>query len=168
MISFGPTEEQELVRNTLRDFAAQVLRPAARAADEASELPSGFLDQVWELGLTGTQLPSAVGGGGEECQGAKDRGRVAPGAGDGAQIVVTTDDGIRTCEFVPGRPIALLKGLKNLHPAPVRRLNGRQTGERRRRALAALEAGYADKAAALMLHHLTTSASQSQKDSPAQ
>ncbi len=34
--------------------------------------------------------------------------------------------------------------------------------------LAALEAGYADKAAALMLHHLTTSASQSQKDSAAQ
>ena len=30
--------------------------------------------------------------------------------------------------------------------------------------LAALEAGYADKAAALMLHHLTQSASQSQKD----
>jgi alkylation response protein AidB-like acyl-CoA dehydrogenase len=65
MISFGPTEEQELVQNTLRDFAAQVLRPAARAADEASELPAGFLDQVWELGLTATQLPSAVGGGGE-------------------------------------------------------------------------------------------------------
>ena len=65
MISFGPTEEQELVRNTLRDFAAQVLRPAARAADEASELPDGFLQQAWELGLTSTQLPSAVGGGGE-------------------------------------------------------------------------------------------------------
>ena len=32
--------------------------------------------------------------------------------------------------------------------------------------LAALEAGYADKAAALMLHHLTQSASQSQKDEP--
>jgi DNA-binding GntR family transcriptional regulator len=30
--------------------------------------------------------------------------------------------------------------------------------------LAALEAGYADKAAALMLHHLTQSASQSQKE----
>jgi len=30
--------------------------------------------------------------------------------------------------------------------------------------LAALEAGYADKAAALMLHHLTQSATQSQKD----
>jgi DNA-binding GntR family transcriptional regulator len=34
--------------------------------------------------------------------------------------------------------------------------------------LAALEAGYADKAAALMLHHLTQSASQSQKDDAAQ
>ncbi|HEY2010404.1 MAG TPA: GntR family transcriptional regulator [Rhizomicrobium sp.] len=32
--------------------------------------------------------------------------------------------------------------------------------------LAALEAGYADKAAALMLHHLTQSASQNQKDEP--
>jgi DNA-binding GntR family transcriptional regulator len=32
--------------------------------------------------------------------------------------------------------------------------------------LAALEAGYADKAAALMLHHLTQSASQSQKEEP--
>jgi alkylation response protein AidB-like acyl-CoA dehydrogenase len=65
MISFGPTEEQELVRDTLREFAAQVVRPAARAADEASELPPGFLQQAWELGLTATQLPSAVGGGGE-------------------------------------------------------------------------------------------------------
>ncbi|MFI5321659.1 MAG: acyl-CoA dehydrogenase family protein [Myxococcota bacterium] len=65
MISFGPTEEQELIRNTLRDFAAQVVRPAARAADEASELPDGFLQQTWELGLTATQLPAAVGGGGE-------------------------------------------------------------------------------------------------------
>jgi acyl-CoA dehydrogenase len=65
MISFGPTEEQELVRNTLRDFAAQVLRPAARAADEASELPAGVLQQAWDLGLTATQLPAALGGGGE-------------------------------------------------------------------------------------------------------
>jgi alkylation response protein AidB-like acyl-CoA dehydrogenase len=65
MISFGPTEEQELIRNTLREFAAQVVRPAARAADEASELPDGFLQQAWELGLTATQLPAAVGGGGE-------------------------------------------------------------------------------------------------------
>jgi alkylation response protein AidB-like acyl-CoA dehydrogenase len=65
MISFGPTEEQELVRNTLREFAAELLRPAAREADEASRLPDDLLDRAWELGLTNTQLPAALGGGGE-------------------------------------------------------------------------------------------------------
>ena len=57
MISFGPTEEQELVRETMREFAADVLRPAAREADEASALPDGLLEQAWELGLTATQIP---------------------------------------------------------------------------------------------------------------
>jgi acyl-CoA dehydrogenase len=65
MISFGPTEEQEVVRETLREFAAQVLRPVAREADEASRVPEGLLQQVWDLGLTHTQLPEAYGGGGE-------------------------------------------------------------------------------------------------------
>ncbi len=65
MISFGPTEEQEVVRDAMREFAEQVLRPAARDADEASALPDGVLDQVWELGLTNTQLPEEYGGGGE-------------------------------------------------------------------------------------------------------
>jgi len=65
MISFGLTDEQELVRNTLREFAADVLRPAAREADENSRLPEGLLDQAWELGLTNTQLPAVIGGGDE-------------------------------------------------------------------------------------------------------
>ena len=51
--------------STLREFAADVLRPAAREADESSQLPEGLLDQAWELGLTDTQLPGAVGGGDE-------------------------------------------------------------------------------------------------------
>lgn len=65
MISFGPTEEQEVVRDAMREFSEQVLRPVARGADEASALPDGVLDQVWELGLTNTQLPEEFGGGGE-------------------------------------------------------------------------------------------------------
>ena len=32
MIGFGLSEEQELVRQSLRDFADQVMRPAARDA----------------------------------------------------------------------------------------------------------------------------------------
>jgi acyl-CoA dehydrogenase len=65
MISFGPTEEQQIVREAMREFSGEVLRAAARDADEAGALPDGVLDQVWELGLTSTQLPEAYGGGGE-------------------------------------------------------------------------------------------------------
>lgn len=65
MISFAPTEEQEVAREAMRDFAVEVMRPQARAADEESRLPDGFLDQVAELGLVSTQIPEAYGGGGE-------------------------------------------------------------------------------------------------------
>lgn len=65
MISFGPTEEQSLVVETLKRFAAEVLRPAARAADEAEKLPEAVLQQAWELGLAATQIPEAYGGAGE-------------------------------------------------------------------------------------------------------
>ena len=39
MISFGPTEEQAIVREAMREFSGEVLRGAARDADEASALP---------------------------------------------------------------------------------------------------------------------------------
>jgi len=66
VISFGPTEEQGLVREAMQTFAADVLRPAARAADEAEALPEDVLQQAWELGFVATQIPEAFGGAGEE------------------------------------------------------------------------------------------------------
>jgi alkylation response protein AidB-like acyl-CoA dehydrogenase len=66
MISFGPTEEQQVVRDAMREFAEQVIRPIARECDEASAVPEALLQQTWELGLTATQIPVAFGGGGEE------------------------------------------------------------------------------------------------------
>ncbi len=66
MISFGPSEEQEMVREAMRDFAEQAVRPIARECDEASEIPGDFLESVWDLGLTSTQIPESYGGGGEE------------------------------------------------------------------------------------------------------
>ncbi len=65
MISFGLTEEQEVVREAMREFAVDIFREAARDADEESALPADVLNTVWELGLTSTQLPESVGGGGE-------------------------------------------------------------------------------------------------------
>jgi len=66
MISFGPNEEQQVVREAMGEFAEQVFRSVARECDEASRVPDELLQQVWELGLTSTQIPEAYGGGGEE------------------------------------------------------------------------------------------------------
>ena len=66
MISFKLSEEQEVVRDALHEFAEQAVRPIARECDEASEIPEDFLQQTWELGLVATQIPSAYGGAGED------------------------------------------------------------------------------------------------------
>ena len=65
MISFKPTEEQELARDAMHDFAAEAIRPIARECDEASAVPADFLDQVQTLGLVSTAIPEAYGGAGE-------------------------------------------------------------------------------------------------------
>ncbi len=62
MISFALTDEQASAREAMRGFASDALRPAAREYDEAAAIPDAFLQQAWELGLTATQLPEAVGG----------------------------------------------------------------------------------------------------------
>ena len=54
MISFAPTEEQEIARATAADFARSVLSATARAADEAAALPSTLLATAWALGLVQT------------------------------------------------------------------------------------------------------------------
>ncbi|MEW6272538.1 MAG: acyl-CoA dehydrogenase family protein [Thermodesulfobacteriota bacterium] len=64
MISFEPTEEQALVRDTAREFAAEVLRTRARDADEESAAPADVLRAAWELGLIASQVPESCGGGG--------------------------------------------------------------------------------------------------------
>ena len=65
MISFGPTEEQEVARDAMCEFASSAIRPIARRCDEESRVPGEFLEQTWQLGLVATQIPEAFGGGGE-------------------------------------------------------------------------------------------------------
>ena len=66
MISFGPTEEQELIRETLREFAASELREAARPSDEANRVPDELLEKAWELGVASAAIPTEFGGDGTE------------------------------------------------------------------------------------------------------
>ena len=64
MISFALEEEQELLRETCRDFAREQLRPLHRSAEESGEVPEGLKRAAHELGLTTMTLPEGVGGGG--------------------------------------------------------------------------------------------------------
>ncbi len=66
MIDFGATEEQELIRETVREFAASELRDAARDADESGRIPDEMLEKSWELGLANLAIPEELGGAGME------------------------------------------------------------------------------------------------------
>jgi alkylation response protein AidB-like acyl-CoA dehydrogenase len=65
MIDFEPTEEQALVVETVRQFAANEIRPRARAAEEAKTPAREAIEAAHGLGLVANALPSEVGGGGE-------------------------------------------------------------------------------------------------------
>ncbi|MGH9380533.1 MAG: acyl-CoA dehydrogenase [Thermoanaerobaculia bacterium] len=58
------TEEQELLRDTVRRFADEVVRPRAKEIDETGEFPLAFFRQAGELGLTGVAVPEEYGGSG--------------------------------------------------------------------------------------------------------
>jgi acyl-CoA dehydrogenase len=64
MIAFGPTEEQDLIRQTVHEFAEGELREIARPSDEKRELPDELLQKSWELGLVAGAIPESYGGGG--------------------------------------------------------------------------------------------------------
>ena len=65
MGNFKPTDEQELIRETMAGFAREVLRPAAREADEKNEVPEAVVQRGWELGLVQSPIPEAFGGYGD-------------------------------------------------------------------------------------------------------
>lgn len=66
MITFELSEEQSMIRDSLRGFAADVLAPAARAIDESGEMPAEVIRQGWDFGLIAASIPEIYGGGGGE------------------------------------------------------------------------------------------------------
>src|SRR6202050_3554240 len=57
-----PSDEQAMLRDSVREFALDRLRPAAKAADEACAAPPELLAQGAELGLTMVGVPEELGG----------------------------------------------------------------------------------------------------------
>ncbi|HLE03831.1 MAG TPA: acyl-CoA dehydrogenase family protein, partial [Anaerolineales bacterium] len=62
---FEPTEEQRMLVEAVRRYAANDLRPAAHEADERGELPPGLIAKGWQLGLLQASVPERFGGFGE-------------------------------------------------------------------------------------------------------
>jgi alkylation response protein AidB-like acyl-CoA dehydrogenase len=62
LFDLTPDDEQQMLRESVRDFALAKLRPAAQAADEACATPPELLAQANELGLTMVGVPEELGG----------------------------------------------------------------------------------------------------------
>ena len=58
------TDDQALLRQSVREFAEQELRPHVMAWDEAQHFPRELLPRLAELGLMGMQFPDEYGGAG--------------------------------------------------------------------------------------------------------
>jgi alkylation response protein AidB-like acyl-CoA dehydrogenase len=62
MISFGLTEDQAMLQETVRKFAADELRPRLREYEKARGVPAELERRFHELGLTLVDVPEAAGG----------------------------------------------------------------------------------------------------------
>lgn len=65
MYSFDPTEEQQMLIDAVKKYAANDLRPAAHEAEESRDLPKKLVSKGWELGLLQASISEAYGGFGE-------------------------------------------------------------------------------------------------------
>jgi len=63
-VNFSLTEEQQLLRKSVREFAESELRPHVMEWDEAQHFPKELLPKLADLGLMGIQFPEPYGGAG--------------------------------------------------------------------------------------------------------
>lgn len=61
-----PSEDQQLIVETVTEFAAEQLRPSAADADAKLEAPEGLLTRAAELGISLLGIPEELGGVGTE------------------------------------------------------------------------------------------------------
>ena len=65
-MNFQLTEEQEMLRKMIRDFAETQVAPTAAERDEEERLDRAIFEQMAELGLTGIPWPEQYGGAGAD------------------------------------------------------------------------------------------------------
>src|ERR1051326_5691658 len=82
-MDFRLTEEQELLRRTVRDFAETEIRPHVREWDDTQHFQAEVMPRLAALGLLGIQFPEEYGGAGmsaiDYCICIEELARVDPG-----------------------------------------------------------------------------------------
>jgi alkylation response protein AidB-like acyl-CoA dehydrogenase len=63
-MDFDLTQEQQLVRDTVREFAREQVAPVAEELDRESRFPYELVERLGELGLMGLPIPEEYGGAG--------------------------------------------------------------------------------------------------------
>ena len=58
------SEEERLLRDSVRAFAEAEIAPLARRMDAEARMPRGLIDRLFELGVMGIEIPEAHGGAG--------------------------------------------------------------------------------------------------------
>jgi len=66
MISFSPTEEQQMIVSMIKQFASDEMRKIYRECDESGEIPDSVIDTAWKMGLISSNIPEDYGGFGGE------------------------------------------------------------------------------------------------------
>ena len=65
-MNYELTEEQQLLRRTVRDFAESRVAPLAAELDRESRFPYELVAEMAELGLMGIPIPEQYGGAGAD------------------------------------------------------------------------------------------------------
>jgi alkylation response protein AidB-like acyl-CoA dehydrogenase len=58
------SEEEEMFRDAVRDFAEAEIRPRVQAMDEAGQYDAALIPKLFEMGLMAIEIPEALGGAG--------------------------------------------------------------------------------------------------------
>jgi alkylation response protein AidB-like acyl-CoA dehydrogenase len=95
-MDFRATEQHEMVRRTVREFAEGEIRPHVMEWDEAQHFPAELVPRLAALGLMGIQIPEAYGGAGmsavEYCICIEELARVDPSVA----LIVAAHNGLCT------------------------------------------------------------------------
>ena len=64
MFEFGFSEDQQMLREMVRDFTNKEIKPISSKIDEEGKIPKELLNKLGEIGILGISFPEEYGGGG--------------------------------------------------------------------------------------------------------